>query len=48
MIVHNEVSDLYSGAIGVGLMLYPYAISQTWLLYAVGVALCVGLYVTRE
>jgi hypothetical protein len=33
--------------IGVALMLYPYAISQTWLLYAVGVALCVALYVWR-
>ena len=28
---------------GVALMLYPYAVSQTWLLWAVGVALCVGL-----
>ena len=30
--------------IGVALMVYPYAISQTWLLYAVGTGLCVGLY----
>ncbi len=30
--------------IGVGLMLYPYAVSQTWQLYAVGLALCAGLY----
>ena len=29
---------------GVALMLYPYFIGQTWLLYAVGVALCGGLY----
>ena len=28
---------------GVALMLYPYAVTQTWLLWAVGVALCVGL-----
>ena len=34
--------------IGIGLMFYPYAISQTWLLYTVGIALCVGLYLTRE
>ncbi len=34
--------------IGVALMFYPYAVSQTWLLYAVGVALCVGLYWFRE
>jgi hypothetical protein len=30
--------------LGVALMLYPYAISQTVLLYAVGTALCVGLF----
>ncbi|WP_114969592.1 hypothetical protein [Rhodoferax ferrireducens] len=34
--------------IGVALMLYPYAISATWLLYAVGAALCLGLYVYRK
>lgn len=34
--------------IGVALMLYPYAISETWILYAVGAALCVGLYALRE
>jgi len=25
---------------GVALMVYPYAVSQTWLLWAIGVALC--------
>ncbi|PIX96782.1 MAG: hypothetical protein CO126_07485 [Hydrogenophilales bacterium CG_4_9_14_3_um_filter_63_34] len=34
--------------IGIALMLYPYAISETWLLYAVGAGLCVALYVYRE
>ena len=34
--------------LGVVLMLYPYAISETWLLYAVGTALCVGVYVYRR
>ena len=34
--------------IGVALMLYPYAISQMWLLYAVGVGLCVGLYISAR
>jgi apolipoprotein N-acyltransferase len=29
--------------LGVALMLYPYAISSTWLLYVVGVALCAGV-----
>jgi apolipoprotein N-acyltransferase len=33
--------------LGVALMLYPYAISLTWLLYAVGAALCVALYMDR-
>jgi len=27
--------------LGVALMLYPYAVPQIWLLYAIGVALCV-------
>jgi hypothetical protein len=34
--------------LGVALMLYPYAVPQTWLLYLVGTALCVGLYVFRD
>ena len=29
---------------GVALMLYPYAVSQTWLLWTVGVGLCGWLY----
>lgn len=33
---------------GVVLMLYPYAISETWLLYVVGATLCVGLYASRQ
>ena len=34
--------------IGVALMFYPYAISNTWLLYAVGTALCVAGYVSAR
>jgi hypothetical protein len=34
--------------IGVALMLYPYFISATWLLYLVGAALCAALYWFRE
>lgn len=30
--------------LGVALMLYPYAVSQTWALYAVGLALCTAIY----
>jgi hypothetical protein len=29
-------------------MLYPYLISGTWQLYAVGSGLCVGLYIFRR
>lgn len=35
-------------AIGATLMVYPYFVSQTWLLYAIGCALCVGLFIFRE
>lgn len=34
--------------IGIGLMFYPYAVSQTWLLYVVGVGLCGALYFFRD
>ena len=34
--------------IGVGLMAYPYFVSQTWLLYSVGCGLCLGLYMFRD
>jgi hypothetical protein len=30
--------------IGLALMLYPYVVPQTWLMYLVGAALCVWLY----
>lgn len=33
--------------VGVALMLYPYAVSRTWLLYAIGCALCAWLYYDR-
>ena len=34
--------------LGVALMVYPYAISTTWLLYVAGVALCAGLLIERR
>jgi len=34
--------------IGVALMVYPYFIEETWLLYAIGVALCAGIFVWRD
>jgi surface polysaccharide O-acyltransferase-like enzyme len=33
--------------LAVALMLYPYAVAQTWLLYVVGVALCAGVLLDR-
>lgn len=33
--------------LGVALMFYPYAVAQTWLLYLVGAALCVGILADR-
>lgn len=34
--------------IGIALMLYPYGVTDTVWLYAVGAALCFGLYVYRR
>ena len=34
--------------LGVALMLYPYAISETWQLYVIGGGLCVALYIYRK
>jgi hypothetical protein len=34
--------------IGVALMLYPYAVTRTWLLYGIGFALCGALYLYRK
>jgi hypothetical protein len=33
--------------LGVVLMIYPYGVSETWLLYVVGIALCVIIYFYR-
>lgn len=33
---------------GLAMMLYPYGVSQTWLLYGVGLALCAGLWLWRD
>ena len=33
--------------LGVAIMLYPYAVAETWQLYALGAALCAALYITR-
>ena len=44
----KKVSNQPVRWIGVLLMLYPYAISQTWLLYLFGAGLCLGMYLYRR
>jgi hypothetical protein len=34
--------------LGVALMFYPYLVPSTWLLYAVGLTLCGGLWFDRS
>ena len=34
--------------IGLALMLYPYLISETWMMYAIGSGLCLALYAFRK
>jgi hypothetical protein len=34
--------------LGVALMLYPYIVWQTWLLYLVGAGLCVAIWFDRD
>ena len=34
--------------LGVALMVYPYAVSRTWLLYVVGIALSTAAFVWRD
>jgi hypothetical protein len=34
--------------LGLALMLYPYLVSNTWVLYAAGLALCAGIWWDRE
>lgn len=44
----KKTSLTYPKWLGVALMLYPYAISDTWFLYLVGGGLCGALYIFRE
>jgi hypothetical protein len=44
----KKASNIIVKWLGVALMLFPYAIDETWLLYAVGAGLCFGLYVYRR
>ena len=44
----KKISIVTTKWVGIALMLYPYAISETWLLYSVGAALCISLYILRR
>ena len=35
-------------AIGLALMIYPYFVSETWILYAIGGVLCLALMLWRD
>ena len=34
--------------LGLALMLYPYLVGSTWVLYAAGTALCAGIWLDRD
>jgi hypothetical protein len=40
----NKTSVAPAKWLGIALMFYPYAISDTWLLYVVGTALCAAVF----
>ncbi|MGZ5781514.1 MAG: hypothetical protein ACXWIN_11235 [Burkholderiaceae bacterium] len=44
----KKTSSSHAKWIGIALMLYPYAISDTWLLYIVGIGLSAALYFFRK
>lgn len=44
----KKSAQTYPIAIGIVLMVYPYFISRTWLLYLLGCALCAALFLLRE
>jgi len=47
--VYGKKMVLYKPmVIGVALMAFPYFVSETWLMYAIGCALCLGLYFFRD
>lgn len=44
----KKASDRVTKWGGIALMLYPYAISETWQLYAAGLGICIGIYILRR
>ena len=37
-----------TAGIAVALMIYPYFVDQTWVLYTIGIALCAAMYICRD
>jgi len=47
--VYGKKSGLWKPVLlGVVLMVYPYIVPETWMMYAVGTALTAGLFVFRD
>ena len=44
----TKARALPQAVIALALMVYPYFVPQTWLLYVIGVALTAGLFIFRE
>jgi hypothetical protein len=44
----KKVTSMATMLIGIALMLYPYVVSETWVLYLVGAGLCGALYWFRD
>ncbi len=44
----KKQSNNYIKWLGVALMLYPYAVPSTWMMYAVGFGLCGACYYYRD
>jgi hypothetical protein len=44
----KKAARLRAMLIGVALMVYPYFIDATWLLYTIGIALIAALFVFRD
>lgn len=44
----KKKSRQYTKWIGIALMLYPYVVSSTWVMYVVGLVLCAAWYYYRD
>ncbi|HXZ48225.1 MAG TPA: hypothetical protein VEG27_04340 [Usitatibacter sp.] len=44
----KKTGGIRAMVLGVGLMVYPYFVDPTWLLYTIGIALTAALFVFRD